>query len=488
MNRHVGWAQPLVLVTALVVVGSLAALPAQADTSPSPTDTPTPTPTSASTPPPAPTPTPAPPPAPSPTSAPNPPASTPAPTSSPGCSNAPPTVLGARSCPQKQLISDVRKKLGANVATALSVQEQLRDSLNQNEQEQQQLSAAVAHNQQQLEKLDKEIADRDAKIAATQARVNSERQQMALLARALYFQPDTLLARLLKAGNLRNMLQQAGALTAAANRGQDLQNALKRDLAQLRQDQEKEQADRQQQAQLTGIQSAALLQLQQLQTDQIKLSQALAGDISLSRGELGKLGSQDAALAARIADALQAEENQIIAAAEQAVWNQVLLWEELNPAAGGSFPSSAGHSTKYRFIWPNQTGVITQGFGPSTLAFEPSFGGFPHFHTGVDVASPQGTPILAADDGVVALVGSGTTGYGNYVVLAHAGGITTLYGHLITATVKQGDHVMQGQVIGLEGSTGNSTGPHVHFEVRVSGIPVDPLAYLPPGAPSTFRA
>jgi murein DD-endopeptidase MepM/ murein hydrolase activator NlpD len=475
MNR------PLLIVTALVVAGGLTVLPVQADTTVSPAPTPTPTPIASSTP----TPTPAP--VPNPTATPNPPAATPAPTSPPHCSSSPPSMLGAPACPQQQLISDVRQKLGTNVATALSVQEQLRQSLSTNEQEQQLLSSAVAKNQEQLDKLDKDIAARDAKIVATQARVDSERQQMALLARALYYQPGNLLARLLKAGNLRRMLEQAGALTAAANRGQVLQNSLKRDLALLRDEQKKEEADRQQQVQLAAVQSAALLQLQQLQTDQLRLSLALSGDISLTRGELGKLGGQDAALAARIADALQAEENQIIAAAEQAVWNQVLLWEQLNPAAAAPYPSSAGHSTKYRFIWPNPKGVITQGFGPSSLGFEPSFGGFAHFHTGVDVASPQGTPILAADDGVVALVGSGTSGYGNYVVIAHAGGITTLYGHLLTAMVRQGDRLTQGQVIGLEGSTGLSTGPHVHFEVRANNQPVDPLPYLPPGAPSTFR-
>ena len=471
------------LATALAVAG-MTTMQVQADTSPTPTPTPSATET------PTPTPTPVPTSTPTPAPAPPPPATTPTPTptpSPPKCSSSSPTILGSAACPQGQLISEVRQKLGGNVASALSVQEQLKQSLSQNEQEQQQLSSAVAQNQQQLQKLDKEIADRDAKIKATQARVSAERQQIALLARALYFQPDSLLARLLRAGSLRKMLEQAGALTAAANRSQDLQNSLRRDLAQLREDQQKEESDRQQQAQLTAVQSAALQQLQQLQSDQIRLSLALAGAISLSRNELGRLGIQDAALASRIADALQAEEAQIIAAAEQAVWNQVLLWEELNPAAGASFPTSAGHSIRYRFTWPNPTGVITQGFGPSTLPFEPSFAGVAHFHTGVDVASPQGTPMLAADDGVVALVGSGTTGYGNYVVLAHAGGITTLYGHLLTATVRQGDHVTQGQVIGLEGSTGYSTGPHVHFEVRVNGLPVDPLPYLPPGAPSSFR-
>jgi murein DD-endopeptidase MepM/ murein hydrolase activator NlpD len=396
-------------------------------------------------------------------------------------------MLGAPACPQQQLIADVRQKLGNNVASALSVQEQLRQSLTQNEQDQQQLASAAAQSQQELVKLDSELADRQVRIRATQARVETERQQIALLARALYYQPDNLLARLLRAGSLRNMLEQAGDLTAAAHRSQVLQASLKRDLAQLRDDQQKETADRQQQAQLTATQTAALLQLQALQANQQQLSLALAGDISSTQSELGNLTGQDPALAARIAAALQAEQDQIIAAAEQAVWDQALLWEELTAVASAPFPKSPGHSTKFRFIWPNPTGQVTQGFGPTPYAFEPSFGGFPHFHTGVDVAAPQGTPILAADDGVVALVGSGTTGYGNYVVIAHAGGVTTLYGHLLAAVVKQGDQVTQGQVIGLEGSTGNSTGPHVHFEVRINNQPVDPLPYLPPAPPSTFR-
>jgi murein DD-endopeptidase MepM/ murein hydrolase activator NlpD len=83
----------------------------------------------------------------------------------------------------------------------------------------------------------------------------------------------------------------------------------------------------------------------------------------------------------------------------------------------------------------------------------------------------------------VAVVGSGTTGYGNYVVVAHAGGLTTLYGHLAVALVTTGQTVGQGQPIGLEGSTGNSTGPHCHFELRVDGQPVDPVPFLPSASP-----
>ena len=89
---------------------------------------------------------------------------------------------------------------------------------------------------------------------------------------------------------------------------------------------------------------------------------------------------------------------------------------------------------------------------------------------------------------VVVQAVSGSSGYGNYVVLGHANGVTTLYGHLNQILVRPGDQVKQGDTLGLEGSTGYSTGPHVHFEVRLNGVPVDPLNYLPAGQPSPIRA
>jgi murein DD-endopeptidase MepM/ murein hydrolase activator NlpD len=133
-------------------------------------------------------------------------------------------------------------------------------------------------------------------------------------------------------------------------------------------------------------------------------------------------------------------------------------------------------------------GPVTQGFGPSQLVFEPPFNGFAHFHTGIDIAGPQHEPVLAAEDGQVVVAATGTSGYGKYVVLTHGQGVTTLYGHLDQILVKPGDRVSQGSAIGLEGSTGNSTGPHLHFEVRVNGTPVDPVTYLPSGPPSPSRA
>ena len=144
----------------------------------------------------------------------------------------------------------------------------------------------------------------------------------------------------------------------------------------------------------------------------------------------------------------------------------------------------ARSSGKWR--WPI-AGVITQGFGCTTYPFEPYDPSCPskHFHSGLDIATDYGTPVHAADGGIVhnftmfCSWGGGLCGYGHYVVIVHAGGFTTLYGHLSGYAVGDGVQIDKDTVIGYEGSTGNSTGPHVHFEIDLAGTPVDPLAYLP---------
>jgi murein DD-endopeptidase MepM/ murein hydrolase activator NlpD len=139
-----------------------------------------------------------------------------------------------------------------------------------------------------------------------------------------------------------------------------------------------------------------------------------------------------------------------------------------------------------KWKWP-MDGVITQGFGCTSYPFEPYEPSCPskHFHSGLDLAADYGTAVHAADGGIVhnftmgCSWGGGLCGYGRYVVIVHAGGFTTLYGHLSSWAVGDGVQVDKDTVIGYEGSTGNSTGPHVHFEIDLAGMPVDPLAYLP---------
>src|SRR5260370_37200580 len=97
----------------------------------------------------------------------------------------------------------------------------------------------------------------------------------------------------------------------------------------------------------------------------------------------------------------------------------------------------------------------------------------------MDIAARLEPAVMAAADGIVVAVGHSNFGYGNYVVIAHGGGIATLYGHLLQTNATVGDRVVRGEVIGLEGSTGFSTGPHVHFELRINDQVVDPMPYLP---------
>ncbi len=123
-------------------------------------------------------------------------------------------------------------------------------------------------------------------------------------------------------------------------------------------------------------------------------------------------------------------------------------------------------------IWPAK-GFITDGFG---YRIDP-FTGKRAFHKGIDISARRGTPVVAPADGIVTMAGK-TKGYGNFVVINHQNNIETRYGHLRDIFVKKGQIVKRGDVIGTVGNTGRSTGPHLHFEVRVNGKAVNPRDYI----------
>lgn len=123
-------------------------------------------------------------------------------------------------------------------------------------------------------------------------------------------------------------------------------------------------------------------------------------------------------------------------------------------------------------VWP-VNGVVTLGFGANDLPYE-------LFHTGIDIANPHhqiGDPVTPFAAGTVILAGW-NDGYGNCVMVDHGHNVVSLYGHLSKITTQVGDGVKPGDVIGLEGMTGDATGPHVHFEIRVFGVPVDPRLFM----------
>ncbi len=135
------------------------------------------------------------------------------------------------------------------------------------------------------------------------------------------------------------------------------------------------------------------------------------------------------------------------------------------PAGGGGGGSGA-------MVWPI-SGPITSEFGWRTHPIT----GDQRFHSGLDIGGDYGVPVCAAQAGTVTYAGW-ISGYGNTVIIDHGGGVTTLYGHNQSLAVGEGQSVAQGQVISYCGSTGNSTGPHCHFEVRQNGEPVSPYGYL----------
>ncbi len=123
-------------------------------------------------------------------------------------------------------------------------------------------------------------------------------------------------------------------------------------------------------------------------------------------------------------------------------------------------------------IWP-VTGFISSSFGGR----KSPFGTGSQFHKGLDISSRIGTPVIAPGEGTVILA-SPESGYGNSVEIDHGGGIVTKYAHLQRSIVKPGQWIKKGEVLGYVGMTGRTTGPHLHYEVRLNGVPVNPMRYI----------
>lgn len=194
-------------------------------------------------------------------------------------------------------------------------------------------------------------------------------------------------------------------------------------------------------------------------------AEAAYRELEASSSSIANLLRERAAARAAAAAAAAQAQAQAAAAAQQA-----------SSSDGGGYSSDdyayQPVSGSGAFIWP-VNGVITSPFGYRT---HPIFG-TTIYHSGIDIGVDEGTPVHAADAGVV-VEADWISGYGYAVVIDHGNGLSTLYGHNSSLAVSAGQSVSQGEVIAYAGSTGNSTGPHVHFEVRSNGDPVDPMAYL----------
>ena len=334
----------------------------------------------------------------------------------------------------------------------------------------------------QERQLQGEIAAFDAQLRAVQAQIDQETAKLVLLAQQvdqakeqLALKETELAQHIADFGRRMRIMYKSGQISglelifSAAN-FTDLMNRVVFFNVIVRE-------DRRQVAELQKERAA--IEAMKADLEAKKAEQArVVKQVQDQKAQLQAVRDQRAAREQRIA-AIEAQFQRLLADMEA---QRAALQAQIASLIHESF--RARSSGKWK--WP-MDGVITQGFGCTSYPFEPYDPTCPthHFHSGIDIATDYGTPVHASDGGIVHNFtmgcgwGPGLCGYGRYVVMVHAGGFTTLYGHLSSWAVGDGVQVDKDTVIGYEGSTGNSTGAHLHFEIDLAGMPVDPLAYLP---------
>jgi murein DD-endopeptidase MepM/ murein hydrolase activator NlpD len=392
------------------------------------------------------------------------------------------TASDAATCPtpspspQPTIYDQLRARLGGDLARALTIQQKLSTALDQTAASQQVLTDQIAQEEARIADLEDQVAQLDTQIQDTQDRIDVERAQIATMARAAYRQPKSFFEIVARAGSLRQALTTTIDLVVAGDRAHALQARLEADLAKLQKDRAARLADLDKENGIKDQLTTSMAALDDLMAVQDDLSVQLDDLVAQIQDALDQLQGQPADVTAALAALLEQTEESLIQKANQAAWNQAQVGAGL-ALAMHLLPAGTNLSPLV-LSWPMVGARITQPFGPSDVVLEPRLGIYPHFHTGIDLGAPLGTPVLAAAEGIVVSVAHTHVGYGNYVMIAHGGGVITLYAHLLETDVNVGDKVTRGKRIGLEGSTGLSTGPHLHFEVRINDQVVDPMRYL----------
>jgi len=404
-------------------------------------------------------------------------ATDPSPCPSPAASSGARVSCPAPVDPNEAAYEQLKTRLGGDIANALTAEHRLATTLDNFAAIELSLSAEVAQEEALIAQLEAEIARLDAEISDTEARIEVEKQQLSVMARAIYRQPDSFWLLIARTGNLREALVATADSVIAGERAHALQDRLEADLVKLQKDRDARQADLDRNQNTMDLLVANLSSLQEVMDQQSIVSGQLAGLIAQLGTAKAHLTNQPPSVTNNLAQLLESQEQDLILRSYQTAWAQAQVGTGL-AMVNHALPigkTIAG----LKLSWPMTGFQVTQGYGPTSFALEPPLGPYRHFHTGIDLSAPLGAPVTAAADGMVVAVGHGASGYGNFVVIAHGGGIATLYGHLLRTNAAYGQKVVRGQLIGLEGSSGFSTGPHLHFELRVGDQVTDPMPYLP---------
>lgn len=313
------------------------------------------------------------------------------------------------------------------------------------------------------------IGDLSAQERSTQRKVDWNTVQLRAAQASFKLHDDALRQRLVdiyENGDLSyaSVLLSARSFSEFVERWTDLQLLISANQAAVRERKAAEEKVAAVEADLERTQ----MQLDQERTDQERAENQLATLADERRNLVAVADQQLRSVAAQVAemeDLTAAEEAQLESLIQQ--YEAQLASQRKAEGIAGEQPSAPG-----AFEWP-VSGTITSPFGWRSNPF----GGAPEFHQGLDIAAPTGTTVTAAAAGTV-IMAQWYGGYGNYILIDDGGGYSTGYGHLSAFYVSAGQQVKQGQAIGAVGCTGECTGPHVHFEIRINGKPVDPAPRL----------
>ncbi|MEA2704073.1 MAG: hypothetical protein QOD63_2018 [Actinomycetota bacterium] len=304
--------------------------------------------------------------------------------------------------------------------------------------------------QRALKSAETGLSAAEGKLAATEQRMGDLRARASQAAVRAYVHPggDPLLD-IVRSRDLSEASRRQALLSSMVSSDRDVMDQMR----SARQDQQFDKAN------LTSARNVAeerkkaasdkLTELQAARDQQGRLKAALDTRIQEYISEVDSLSREEATLTALL-------QSRAAAAASAPASD-----EGDGDSGGGGNVSASG------LIWP-VSGPVTSGFGVR----------WGRLHAGIDIAPGYGTPVHAAKGGTVIMAGT-NGGYGNCVIIDHGGGLTTLYGHMSKLTVNDGESVKQGEQIGNVGSTGSSTGPHLHFETRIGGNPQNPMRFLP---------
>ncbi|MGQ0521340.1 MAG: murein hydrolase activator EnvC family protein [Actinomycetota bacterium] len=289
------------------------------------------------------------------------------------------------------------------------------------------------------------VAESERKIAATEAEMTALHTAVVNRAVSVYVRPkDNAIVGVIGSRNLGDASRRSSLLAQVTNKDRDVLDRLRALREDLGDEKVRADAARDLAAQRRQVVLARLSELQTARREKQRLSAALDARIRAYQAEADAVAAQESGLTA------------LIRSREQA-----------RASRSASDPGLDGRISGAGLVWPLR-GSVTSGFGQR----------WGRLHAGIDIGAGTGTPIRSAKAGEVIFAGS-MSGYGNCVIIDHGGGLTTLYAHQSRLGTNDGASVGQGEVIGYVGSTGHSTGPHLHFETRVSGSPQNPMRFLP---------